>query len=139
MSLSYLDETDLADNKMRGKRKFIGREVCRNKYLKVKIIKEMSPTVFKVADATGFETLVIYGPLLDENKILLKEKNFLKITGYGIDYSQDVVYVDMETKISTIEEFPVDETTSAQTVKLKPDCTNLLRSQKIQAIFSRFT
>ena len=71
-------------------------------YLEVKIIKKVNPTVFKVADATGFRQVEIHGTLLDENKRLLKKDNFVKISGFGVDYHQKKVFLKPETIISKI-------------------------------------
>ena len=71
-------------------------------YLEVKIIKEVNPKVFKVADATGFRQVEIHGTLLDENKRLLKKDNFVKISGFGVDYHQKKVFLKPETIISKI-------------------------------------
>ena len=63
-------------------------------YLQVKIIKEVSPTEYIVADATGFRHIYLEIELHDisseiywrPNKMLLKENNYVKIKGYGIDF-----------------------------------------------------
>ena len=82
-------------------------------YLEVKIIKEVSPTEYKVADATGFRHIDLEIELLDSsewrpNKMLLQENNFVKIKGYGIDFESKKVILKQKTKITKIEEFWVD-------------------------------
>ena len=98
-------------------------------YLQVKIIKEVSPTEYIVADATGFRKIDIDKKIFDldnidisseiywrENKMLLKENNYVKIKGYGIDFQSEKVILKQKTIITKIEEFPVDQTKPASNV-----------------------
>ena len=93
-------------------------------YLQVKIIKEVSPTEYIVADATGFRQIDLEIELLDisseiygrPNKMLLKENNYVKIKGYGIDFQSQKVILKQKTIITKIEEFPVDQTKPASNV-----------------------
>ena len=93
-------------------------------YLQVKIIKEVSPTEYIVADATGFRQIYLEIELLDisseiywrENKMLLKENNYVKIQGYGIDFQSKKVILKQKTIITKIVEFPVDQTKPASNV-----------------------
>ena len=93
-------------------------------YLQVKIIKEVSPTEYIVADATGFRQIDLEINLLDicsqiywrPNQKLLQENNFVKIQGYGIDFQSKKVILKQKTIITKIEEFPVDQTKPASNV-----------------------
>ena len=91
-------------------------------YLQVKIIKEVSPTEYIVADATGFRQIDLEIELLDissewrPNKMLLQENNFVKIKGYGIDFQSKKVILKQKTIITKIVEFPVDQTKPASNV-----------------------
>ena len=98
-------------------------------YLQVKIIKEVSPTEYIVADATGFRQIDLDKKIFDlnnidisseiywrQNKMLLKENNYVKIKGYGIDFQSEKVILKQKTIITKIEEFPVDQTKPASNV-----------------------
>ena len=93
-------------------------------YLQVKIIKEVSPTEYIVADATGFRHIYLEIELHDisseiywrPNKMLLKENNYVKIQGYGIDFESKKVILKQKTIITKIVEFPVDQTKPASNV-----------------------
>ena len=93
-------------------------------YLQVKIIKEVSPTEYIVADATGFRHIDLEINLHDisseiywrPNKMLLKENNYVKIQGYGIDFESKKVILKQKTIITKIVEFPVDQTKPASNV-----------------------
>ena len=95
-------------------------------YLQVKIIKEISPTEYKVADATGFRQIDLEIELLDissdissewrPNKMLLQENNYVKIKGYRIDFESKKVILNKKTIITKIGEFPVDQIHAASNV-----------------------
>ena len=88
-------------------------------YLQVKIIKEVSPTEYIVADATGFRIIdleINFQFLWRPNQSLLKENNFVRIIGYRIDYECKKVILKQKTIITKIEEFPVDQINPAYNV-----------------------
>ena len=123
-------------------------------YLQVKIIKEVSPTEYIVADATGFRHIYLEIELHDisseiywrPNKMLLKENNYVKIQGYGIDFESKKVILKQKTIITKIEEFPVDQTKPASNVSttvvvnfeknLRIFCLLILSEFLIKKIFS---
>ena len=77
-----------------------------------------------MADATGFRHIYLEIELHDisseiywrPNKMLLKENNYVKIQGYGIDFESKKVILRQKTIITKIEEFPVDQTKPASNV-----------------------
>ena len=128
-------------------------------YLQVKIIKEVSPTEYIVADATGFRQIDLDKKIFDlnnidisseiywrQNKMLLKENNYVKIKGYGIDFQSKKVILKQKTIITKIEEFPVDQTKPASNVSttvvvnfeknLRIFCLLILSEFLIKKIFS---
>ena len=82
-----------------------------------------------MADKTGFRQIHLDKKIFDlsnidinseiywrQNKMLLKENNYVKIKGYGIDFQSKKVILKQKTIITKIEEFPVDQTKPASNV-----------------------
>ena len=95
---------------------FVGRIHHKTRILYVKVIKQVSPQEFLVADATGFRKIQIRGIVLHQNKRYLRENHFVKITRFLVDYDLRKVFLHMATEISRVRGFPVDETKPAANV-----------------------
>ena len=81
--------------------------------LTVKVIKQVNTKEFLVADATGFRNIQISG-LLHEYKRNLCQNDYVQIMDARVDYKQQKILLDVNTKVFYAREFPVDETKPAK-------------------------